>query len=357
MKVGGNILRAIISVVAFSTYHYAAHAQPFSLAIRPLGGQIQFSWPAALSNSSQSLLFPEYQIQSSTDLVSWSAIGGRLRGIEGRSGPMLNLSVEKALGPVFYRLKANLNPQTENETGMGGAEVFGYNDQFAQEIKALDQLSVEEFATNGSGTAYVPRLTWDPTTAEYWTNFYSTNLQYLTYGAMGGLTSFPYNFHLDSTELSLFMTNGFVVSERLGSPTFGDAYYRLFNADLPVFITADSLLHAWHRSYQSMLEELEELQLSTLLSGVISNMSAQLPRVWQDYGSGPLRDSILDADYYLTVANSLWAGQQVASAQGDSDVNQQVASTLAATGPWISPSLRYVAITTPPIACAATSEQ
>jgi hypothetical protein len=128
----------------------------------------------------------------------------------------------------------------------------------------------------------------------------------------------------------VFLTNGFVVSERLGAPSFSEIYYRLFHADLPAFITSDSILHAWHRSYQSMLEELEEIQLSTLLSGMLSNMSQQLPQTWQQYGSGPLRESIRDADYFLTVANSLWAGGMVPSALGDQEINQLVANTLTA---------------------------
>ena len=78
------------------------------------------------------------------------------------------------------------------------------------------------------------------------------------------------------------------MSERLGSASFADSYYRLFTDDLPVFVSADSVLHAWHRTYVSMLEELEELQLATLLEQVLSNSAAQLPQAWAQYGSGPL---------------------------------------------------------------------
>jgi hypothetical protein len=332
MKAGVHIFRSVMSLLALLALERAADAQPFSLSIRPRASQVEFSWPAALTNASQPVLFPEYQLQSSTDLVSWSPIGGKVRGQDGRSGPLLSISVGKESGPIFYRLQANLNPVTQNETGTGGEEVFGYDDQFATEIQPLDQLPIEDFATNGSWISYVPQLSWDPTTAQYWTNFDSTNLINVHYGGiLGGVVA--YNYHLNGNELALFMTNGFVVSQRLASPTFGDAYYRLFNADLPVFITSDSVLHAWHRSYQSILEQVEELELSTLLSGVLSNMSAQLPRVQFDYwmsGSGPLLDSFLDADYYLTVARSLWAGQQVPSALGDTGVNQLVTTALTA---------------------------
>src|SRR5262249_4743474 len=141
------------------------------------------------------------------------------------------------------------NSQTPNQTGSGGAEVFGYNDQFANKIQPLGQLSVGDFATNGANFNYLPQLSWDPTTAQFWTNFNSTNLHSLWYAANGAGTYLMYNFRLDTNELPRFQTNGFVVSERLGAATFGDAYYRIFNADLPVFVSADSALHAWHRSY------------------------------------------------------------------------------------------------------------
>ena len=279
-----------------------------------------------MTNGNQAVLFPEYEVQTSADLLHWQPIGGKVRGIDGRSGSLLSLSFDKQPGPIFYRISAEPNSQTPNQTGSGGAEVFGYNDQFQKEIQPLDQLSVGDFATNGANINYLPQLSWDPTTAQFWTNFNSTNLLSLRYY----YTDLFYNFRLDTNELPRFLTNGFVVSERMGCPTFGDAYYRIFNADLPVFVSADSALHAWHRSYQSMMEELEEVQLSTLLSGIISNMSLQLPQVWQQYAQGPLHDSLLDADLYLTVARSLWAGQQVPTALSDPGVEQQVAPLLTA---------------------------
>jgi len=52
------------------------------------------------------------------------------------------------------------------------------------------------------------------------------------------LVRFPFN----DTELGLLLTNGFVVSERLGSDRFATVFYRLFNDDMPVFVSADSVL-------------------------------------------------------------------------------------------------------------------
>ena len=51
--------------------------------------------------------------------------------------------------------------------------------------------------------------------------------------------------------------NGFVVCERLGTASFAEMYYKIYSRDLPVFISADSILHAWHRSYDAILRTLE----------------------------------------------------------------------------------------------------
>ncbi len=316
-----------------SSLQTATKADPFPLVLRPSGPRVQLSWPTSLTNGGQGLAFPEYEVQYSTDLTQWKPIGGKVRGIDGLSGPTLELSLDPQQGPIFYRVSANLTSTTTNEIGTGGSEVFGYDSDFSTRLNQLGLLSVDDFATNAGKVAYLPQITWDPTTAQFWTNFSSPTLHYDSVPVgwpPGESTNVPYNYVLDTNEMALFKTNGFVVSERLGSPSFGDAYYRIFNADLPVFVSADSVLHAWHRSYQSMLTELEELQISTLLDRVLSNMSSQLPQAWQQYGHGPLSNSIVDADYFLTVARSLWATQQVASALANSDVDQQVAATLTA---------------------------
>ncbi len=315
MNVGAYVRSFLIIFISTWTIK-PLRAEPLSLALSPSGSQLQLSWPAAITNGNQAAMFPEYELQYSRDLNLWTPLSGKMRGLDGRSGPLLSRSVASERGPIFYRVRADLDPGAPGPTADGGTEVFGYNDRFASALQTLGQLALEDFATNGADIAYLSRLSWDPTTAQFWPQF-----------APGNVAS---TLRLNSNEAALFLTNGFVVSERLGNSTFGDAYYGLFNADVPVFVTADSVLHAWHRTYQSVMEELEELQLSTLLAGIISNMSLQLPATWQQYGQGPLKDCILDADHFLTVARSLWVGQQVPSTLGNAGVNQQVGNVLMA---------------------------
>ena len=77
-----------------------------------------------------------------------------------------------------------------------------------------------------------------------------------------------------------------------------------------------------------MLEELEETYLFNSVQQILDGMAAHLPEAWAEAGSGVLKDSLLDADYFLAVARSLLAGTNilVPSALGQ-DV--RVAETLA----------------------------
>jgi hypothetical protein len=308
---------------------YPGNAQ-VAIGIQREGARINLTAPSSLNVPQQGRVFPEYTVQRSRDLMSWEPVGGKVRGIGGVSGEQLTMSLPADSGPGFYRMIVSTNSATAQQTGAGGAEVFGYGSAFADELAKIGLLSVESFAANWPQPSYLPQITWDPTTAAYWTNFnvdpavwnatYSTNTQ------EPRLT----DFRLNEAELAIFKTNGFVVSERLGSPSFADSYYRVFMNDLPVFISADSVLQAWHRTYVEMLEEIEELQMATLLEEVLTNMSAQLPAVWQQYGNGPLQNNILDADYYLCVARSLLAGSQVPNALGISSQDATVTTTLNA---------------------------
>ena len=112
-------------------------------------------------------------------------------------------------------------------------------------------------------------------------------------------------FKLSADELAKFTTNGFVVSERLGGRTFGQLYYDIYHRDLPVFVTSDSVLHAWHRSYDAMLEELERTYLIHALDSILTGMHDALPKANEEYGTGVLKDSVRDADFFLTVARTL----------------------------------------------------
>ena len=127
------------------------------------------------------------------------------------------------------------------------------------------------------------QLSFNPTNAEYWPQF---------------------NARLQPAELAIIQTNGFVVSGRMGTYSFPDSFYKLFTDDLPVFFSCDAALHAWHRSYMGMLEELEESYLSPRLQAVLQGMAQQ---VTPATGTA-LENGMLDADFFVAVARSLVTG-------------------------------------------------
>ncbi len=99
---------------------------------------------------------------------------------------------------------------------------------------------------------------------------------------------------------------GFVVvpaparTPSLEAPTQGagpaDVYYRVFAADLPVFVSADSILHAWHRSFDELLEQSETALMIPTLSDLLSRTMAAL----EDSDA-----AASDALFYLAVARAL----------------------------------------------------
>jgi hypothetical protein len=57
--------------------------------------------------------------------------------------------------------------------------------------------------------------------------------------------------------------------------SFGAVFYNLWRTDLPVFISTDALLQAWHRTFDALLEETEETSLAAV-ERMLSGMAAQL---------------------------------------------------------------------------------
>lgn len=96
------------------------------------------------------------------------------------------------------------------------------------------------------------------------------------------------------------------------APTFAYGYQTIYLEDLPVFISADSILEAMHRSYDEILKATERRMLSPelvlLLEGVRSALAGSA-------GSGLAGDVRADLDLYLSVAEGLLRGQPPAGAE------------------------------------------
>ncbi|MHA1986097.1 MAG: DUF3160 domain-containing protein [Promethearchaeota archaeon] len=80
------------------------------------------------------------------------------------------------------------------------------------------------------------------------------------------------SFSLTNAEENLLEQNKFVVLNRMGTEDILDAFKFYWDADLPIFITTDAILHTWHLIFDSTLENLEENIFYPLLSKLGTNM-------------------------------------------------------------------------------------
>lgn len=244
----------------------------------------------------------EARLQHSADLKTWSPVGSKVRLPALTSATGLKLADDAgALG--FFRLATRDTTFAATE----GADILGYNSSFADQIDALGLYTVEDFAARYAykGT-YWPGISWDPTNSLYWDAMQRDVEKPSRYPMFYPPTILP-GFKLSLPELARFRTNGFVVSERLGNDSFGDVYYDIFTRDLPVFISTDSILHAWHRSFDGIVQVVEDGQLRGQLREVLLGMLGQLPAAKAAYGAGVLKTSLEDSEYFLAVAAYLIA--------------------------------------------------
>lgn len=324
----------VLPLAALGLTVEAAEYNSPKIALSRSPNAVELSWPATSAQADGSLVRPYFEVQYSADLRHWQPWGERLRAslTDPQATLTLTLPVEGTGG--FYRLLA-VSPSGVAKLSQDGAEVFGYADAFAEALSRLGQISPEQFAALYPNPAtYLPGITWDPTEAQFWPEFAADPSQFNA-GKTNGQAGYRYNdYRLNARELELFKKNGFVVSGRLPvavapmaaqSPSYADAFYRIWHDDLPVFISCDAILQAWHRTYDAMLEEMEETYLMDSVQTMVEGMAAQIPQSATEAGAGALKDSLGDADYFLAVARSLLAGTNRPSLLGQ---DARVAGTL-----------------------------
>ena len=233
----------------------------------------------------------EARLQRSTDLKRWESFGSKVRLPAGLGADGIPLGKDDNTAG-FFRL---LTRETAF-TATTGADVLGYSSAFEDEIAALGHFSIENFAARHSpAPTYLPGISWNPTNSLYWDAF---QRDVVKPSPRGGQLLFE-ALQFSPEELAVFQNNGFVVSERLGSRSFAETYYQLFIRDLPVFITTDSILHAWHRSFDAVLQQVEVQSLKPNLESLLRAMLGQVEVAASTYGSGVLEASLKDADFLL----------------------------------------------------------
>jgi hypothetical protein len=104
---------------------------------------------------------------------------------------------------------------------------------------------------------------------------------------------------LSAKEQALVDANGFAILGSATPQSFHVGYTALFHAHQPVYVTADSLLYAWHSSYDKILTELETDALVPTLAAMLDELRAGLAK------SEAPAQARADVDVYLAVAQSL----------------------------------------------------
>jgi len=164
--------------------------------------------------------------------------------------------------------------------------------------------------------AYTPQfaadLSYDPTQA-----------QYLDLVAGSSLA-------LDSDETARLSTDGFVITDDQ-FPSFVYGYHTIYMEDLPVYVSADAILYAVHRSYDAILVDIEQQALIGSLRTVLEQARIALN---QGEAAGFSADVETDLDLHLAVALSLLDGSVAPPIAGADavDIQSFIDRAIAAKG-------------------------
>lgn len=110
---------------------------------------------------------------------------------------------------------------------------------------------------------------------------------------------------LEPAERELLNKNGFYLSELHRFPSFVYGYETIYAYHLPLYVSADSILHAVHRSFDTILLSLESSVLSPEVDALLSGLRTRLAEGAGGSGDAALRAEV---DVYLAVALSLLRG-------------------------------------------------
>jgi len=110
-------------------------------------------------------------------------------------------------------------------------------------------------------------------------------------------------------EKNLLAKNGFVVTERLQKGSFGEQFADIYHKDLPVYISSDAILHAFHSSYGKILKDTEVNILIGKMDELLTAWNNNFPDLESNVNTQAHLDEFLrDLDVYLTTPRKLLKG-------------------------------------------------
>lgn len=226
--------------------------------------------------------------------------------VSSRSRSLVGLAALVALagceGPALHYVEP---PPTAVTTTLP-PDVIAQRDALLAEIDDLETLDVSALETMRAlphGT-----LPYDPLTA--------VNLDLVQASA----------FALDETGLARLERDGMVIREGVRFPTFAYGYQSLYLEDQALFISADSILEAVHRSYDDILMSTEARMLRPELESLLASMREALAGAPGRSFAPELR---ADLDLYLAVPTALLTGEPARCVAGCSSSEAQALVDLA----------------------------
>ena len=115
-------------------------------------------------------------------------------------------------------------------------------------------------------------------------------------------------YSLTPGEIGLLSKNSFMVSERLSFDNYFRAYHDVYVKDLPVYISSDALLHAFHRTYSNALRDIERTALRTAIRSALDSIHATILKEDNLERQGLSIQARRDVDVYIAVAQALVRG-------------------------------------------------
>ncbi|HEY8078543.1 MAG TPA: DUF3160 domain-containing protein, partial [Labilithrix sp.] len=109
------------------------------------------------------------------------------------------------------------------------------------------------------------------------------------------------HLHFTDAEDALLRKNGFVVLDREGYASYAIAYHDVFQQELPLWVSVDSILNAVYQASQMLLMEVEQKTLGPRLVAMLARMHTTLDVSRGRYAA----ETIEDLDLYLTVPRKL----------------------------------------------------
>jgi hypothetical protein len=180
----------------------------------------------------------------------------------------------------------HLHPGTGVTTELS-AEQKAELDAISAELDSVAKLDANGFASKYEVPFQTTALGYDPTQAK--------GLELVQASSLA----------LNANEQAALTTHGFTISERQHFPSFVYGYETIYAADLPVYISADSILYAVHESYDELLKAVEYGSLIPTLTRLLTSMRGRLE---SGLVAGLPGNAVNDADTYLSVTKSLLSG-------------------------------------------------